>query len=295
MAEVLYFVGGVFATLAVWVLENRRKRRRPQLRSAVQSESVFASDRVHDVPELSLRFENSTVNSLVLSRVAVWNGGQGSVTSELNAKRDPLRIKLPPGDKPIHYRTVYEGSTPVAVAERSEWPSELVFEFDFLDEGQGAVIEILHELGEPEVVGSLSGVDKNPSRELSLSTQRLEKLRSRSGRRQRLWDRYGFLVLLGVILVAVALWTTLDFYRAVVDPTTDTIVASDQYDLATLEGQRDFAEAVQGREAEVSELNVAGAWGLVIVILGGFALFAARKPEVPPSILLHKPNGKGSD
>ena len=103
------------------------------------------SDRVQKFPLLSITYGSSAVQNLSLSKVALWNGGTDVIKREDCAPADRLRIEAD-GEAQILDVALLE-SNPTscqASAKLSDDRKRAVLDFDYLDQQNGAVFQVIH-------------------------------------------------------------------------------------------------------------------------------------------------------
>ena len=117
-------------------------------RSSAFSEEVKVYFRDHEVPRLTL------------TRIWFWNAGKRGVRGEDIVDSDPLRINFPGG---VLKTTVLQQARNVSgltVVPKEGTRPEVIVSFDFLDPGDGAVVEVLHSgaKGGVQVDGTVRGL-----------------------------------------------------------------------------------------------------------------------------------------
>ncbi|MEU3118566.1 hypothetical protein ABZ652_31185 [Micromonospora chalcea] len=228
---------------------------------------------------------------------ALWNH-KGDVVSRTDVlPTDPLRIVLSSGDRAFQVRLLTRSreQNGVSVRVASGDGATAPISFDFLDAGDGAVLEIIHQGTTPaRLVGTIRGatiVDKGSA---NLSLAALARL-SKKNRLRRLID-YHFTDARSSLRFALAIGGTLGlllgfFLRfSVYNPfRRGRFVDPNKYDLTNLDGQADFARKV----TEVGKLDLFTAMGLgatvlavlAVVVLAVVAVWSPMRQVVPAGIL----------
>jgi len=114
--------------------------------------------------EVTVLFNEVPVPRLTKTYVVFWNRGKKTLKGEDVVDSDRLRIELPP-DAEIMKATIRKVTRAVnqfAVRVDPDAPNARICDFDYLDAGDGALIEILHTgtEGRPTFLGSIRGVPK---------------------------------------------------------------------------------------------------------------------------------------
>jgi hypothetical protein len=114
-------------------------------------------DTVSRVPGLSILFDDKPVNTLSLTRLAIWNAGSRTIARDDIVKSDPLRIDGTAQGQILAARVSFS-RRPATNLEASLVSNSILLSFDFLDRNDGGIIDIYHT--EPlkiDVVGVLRG------------------------------------------------------------------------------------------------------------------------------------------
>jgi hypothetical protein len=138
-------------------------RARPRLASQVNSLELLGNNPV--LPkEIDFLFRGQKVAKVTLSRVAIWNMGNTTLRREQIVTTDPLRIVTSNGSQILEVRVLsrtrevndFTCATRVRAAG-----NEAECTFDYLDNGDGALLELIHTGdGTVQVTGTLREVPK---------------------------------------------------------------------------------------------------------------------------------------
>lgn len=119
-------------------------------------------------PEVEIRYKNKEVPRLTLTSAYLWNAGKTMMRGNQIVEDDPLRYEFDPSDEILkaHVATSTKPANKVTVREADNQKHTLLVDFDYLDPGDGARIDILHtsERRHPKIEGSLRGIPKGVSR-----------------------------------------------------------------------------------------------------------------------------------
>jgi hypothetical protein len=248
----------------------RRARQRPRLAFALDFDVLLNPTDGLVSEGLSLSFRDRAINRVSRTYVALWNDRGDTVRGNDIVDTDPLRVQLAPGDTPLETRILLQSR------EQSKMVLALDDEavriaFDFLDEGDGALIEVLHEgAAKPELTGTVrgatlsargTGVDLSPAELLWMRDERWwSRLRNRlkrpgisAKRRPRALLPLIAAGLMQVVLLGYIAWDTTHDRRP-------ALIPAQQYDLDTVKGQKHFADDVRERGIEDDD-------GLILLLL----------------------------
>jgi len=281
----------------------RRTRQRPELRYVVDFDVILnPNDNLFD-RGLSMTLGDRPIDSISRSRVALWNHRGDTIHRSDNLGNDPLRLQLNKDDEALQARilSVSRKQTEVVAIINPHDPSSVRVDFEFLDAGDGAVIEFIHKgPAKPNVAGTLQGSDIRSAGSADLSPHalsvaaeksRMRRLRTYSPKRiKRLLRVYAVQVVLVIILALIVVLTK--------QHQTNTLVNVHKYTLTTLRGQVAFANAVAKTRAYNSSIYLFTDWVLGVfvafIISAGFAIyFIAIRRKIPQSIVQnHDPLNK---
>lgn len=156
---------GLMAIIAAWVFYRRSKI---QARLVYQQRALRLLDAGSEgfpVPdEVEIFFKGAKVPRLVVTQIVIWNAGNATIRGEDLVQSDPLRFTFS-GDSRVLRVRVLNVSRSVNDLKAETHPSEsnvVTLRFDYLDENDGAVLEVLHT-GEGRFSaarGSIKGVPK---------------------------------------------------------------------------------------------------------------------------------------
>jgi hypothetical protein len=114
--------------------------------------------------EVEILFKGMSVPRLTKTHVIFWNSGRAMLDGKQIVDADPLRLEFSKDAQVLRARiakaTRETNEFEVKINDKS--PNEVVCHFDYLDVGDGAVIELLHTDEEryPKVQGTIRGVPK---------------------------------------------------------------------------------------------------------------------------------------
>lgn len=116
--------------------------------------------------EVEIRFRGRIVERLTKTFVVLWNSGRLTVDGSQIVGGDPLRVEFAEGSEILEAR-VLRSTRPVNGIRLEDFGQlgKAVIAFEFLDAGDGAVLEFLHTSSErfPKILGSVKGIPKGIS------------------------------------------------------------------------------------------------------------------------------------
>lgn len=270
---VAYFVG-------------RRNRQVPDLRIATDFDRIVEPGDWLLQGDLKVVFDGVPLSRVSRTYVAMWNHRGDTVRATDILSSDPLRIFVEDDDEVLRARVVASSRRQIAARVEGEGALALV-EFDFLDRGDGFVIEVLHRGTQPAVLqGTLPGTTWGAPKTAALTRGARAMARKPWIARFASMFTRGFsraaVLVLGLIgVVTFGYIGVNNFIRWM----TPEIVSIQNFDLDTLEGQREFATAV----TKGGNVDTITGW-TNLIYLATAALFVAifyvsTRTAVPRSIL----------
>jgi hypothetical protein len=108
-------------------------------------------DSVSKVEGLTVAYEGTTVNNVSVSRVLLWNKGRETIRKEDISTVDPLRLRVVRGR--LLKITLLEANKEANMFEALVGEDEQAcISFDYVDQGQGAVFQVVHTSTDPRAV-----------------------------------------------------------------------------------------------------------------------------------------------
>lgn len=206
------FVIGI--PVAWWL--GRKNRQRPEVRYGVDERQLVRADDALSRGGLEIRFRNHRVDQLCRSYLAVWLKSGDPVSGQSLPKTDPLGVDLIEGDKVLSARVVAESRAQIAISAVVTGSQRGVdIAFEFLDVGDGFVVEILHQVhAEPRMRGSIPGANIARQSDVDLSPRGRELIRKSWWARIRKRYRLGAIAVLVLTLVSMMFITTVGYLDA---------------------------------------------------------------------------------
>lgn len=139
VVSVIIAVGGLVAAYVFY----RRSRRMKRLVYAVSSR-ILIEDYVSKLPGLSVTFEGKIAQSVVVTKLAMWNKGTETIDHSDLAPADPLRVDINRKVQLLSYSRIHQSSEAVELELSQRDPQTLLIGFAFLDPNQGVIIQLVH-------------------------------------------------------------------------------------------------------------------------------------------------------
>jgi hypothetical protein len=196
-------IAGILIGAAVSYYFYRKGRERVDPCYLLQHSPILGESR-SAMRDVTVMYKGREITNLNRCLLILWNRGSRPLLRGSVVNKDPIRVVLPDGAKALDVGLV-EISRPVTGLNASIDGMErsILIDLDFLDKGDGGVIEILYQGSEtltPLVAGSIIGVPKGlrrpNTRGVSWEYDDTDDEESRG-----FWERQGGNVLLVSLLV----------------------------------------------------------------------------------------------
>lgn len=209
---IVLFVVGI--PVAWWL--GRKNRQRPTVRYGIDERELVRADDALSRGGLEIRFRAQRVERVCRSYLALWVRSGDPISGRSLPPTDPLGVDLINGDRVLSARVVAESRSQINVTTSiNDSQRGVDVAFEFLDIGDGFVVEILHEIhATPRMRGSIPGANIQVQPDLDLTPRGREFLRkSWWGRLRSAYRGQAILLLAGGILV-LTLYVTTGFLDA---------------------------------------------------------------------------------
>jgi hypothetical protein len=170
---------GVLAGFLIAFLFYRASRIGPRPSYQLKALRLIAKDERALPEEVEILFKGMSVPQLTKTHVIFWNSGKALLDGKQIVESDPLRLEFDKAARVLRARiakaTRDTNKSEVKINDKS--PNEVVCHFDYLDVGDGVVIELLHTAEEryPKVQGTIRGVPKGILNWGYISTSRITR------------------------------------------------------------------------------------------------------------------------
>jgi hypothetical protein len=255
---------------------GRRARQRPVLRYGIDFDVLIDPSRGVSNEKLLLQFGGKEIPRVARTYLAFWNARGDTIRGTDIVADDPLRVELSQGDTPLQSRVVFV-SRPQIDVETSNEDSSVAITFDFLDEEDGGIIEVLHQGRRPTFAGTIRGATTRTSgrgqltldesdigwmRERPFYRRWLERMKwAGSGARRRRALSAAVMLLVWIGLALFILWDELfrEHNPRLVNPA--------EFDLRSLDGQKEFSEEVEDKGLKDREYVLLAILGIQLFVM----------------------------
>lgn len=155
---------GILGALLIALLFYRASRIGPRPSYQLKALRLIAEDERALPQEVEILFKGMSVPRLTTTHVIFWNSGRAMLDGKRIVDANPLRLEFSKDAQVLRARiaktTRETNEFEVKINDKS--PNEVICHFDYLEVGDGVVIELLHTAEEryPEVQGTIRGVPK---------------------------------------------------------------------------------------------------------------------------------------
>jgi hypothetical protein len=131
--------------------------------------TIEIAQKQEEIPKLRILYEDEVIEHLSLSRIAIFNDGSQTIDSSKMSGKDPLRVSVSKNFRILDARFLYPGTKANDFSFKvSEKKDSVRIKFDYINEGDGCVIELFHDGATDDdifVLGSFKGVKKITQKE----------------------------------------------------------------------------------------------------------------------------------
>jgi len=114
--------------------------------------------------DISILYKGVEIGNLNRCIVVIWNRGNRVIMNDAIAKNDEIKVHLPEGAIALGAGVAWSCRAAINLSTQiNESKSTTVINFDFLDQGDGGIIEILYQDGSktsPTLTGSIIGAPR---------------------------------------------------------------------------------------------------------------------------------------
>lgn len=271
---------------------GKRNRTKPLLRYYVDFDRLVRADDQILSEGIVVTQGGHKISSISRTCIALWNHQGDTINRADILPADPLAFILPATDRVIQARILACSRTQNGLEIKNSTDNGLLIDFEFLDSGDGAVVEIIHQGNKPvDVTGTVRGSTIERGGDTNLSSIKLALLAS-SGYWKRFrsyWftkKRLARFTLLAVYPIGMlATFVTLWFQSRRRHP---MLAPLDKYNLSTIQGQAAFARQVNqtGAQDLFPTLWIVTPLIAVAILLASWILFSSVRSLIPRSILM---------
>lgn len=110
----------------------------------VQSNNLVR-DLVSRIDPLEMRYSGQQIENLTVTKLAFWNAGRDTIDNQDVASADPLTVHVKEGYKILDTKILHEKNpTNQFSTTTSDDRSYFTLQFDYVDKGEGVVIQFFH-------------------------------------------------------------------------------------------------------------------------------------------------------
>ena len=197
---------GILAGLLIALYFYRTSRIGSRPSYQLRALRLLAKDERALPEEVEILFKGMSVPRLTKTHLIFWNSGRALLEGKQIVDADPLRLEFSKDAQVLRARVTKatRKANEFEVEVNAKSPNEVVCHFDYLDVGDGALIELLHTDEEryPKVQGTIRGVPKGIS----------NWGRVRTSGRERITVLYP-MIILGIALIGLGILVP-DFSKA---------------------------------------------------------------------------------
>lgn len=160
----LGWVGAVLGIVGIVVSVLIHKASRVGGRPVYQTSSLRLIGKEEQAlpTEVEITYMNQIVPRLTRTNMVFWNSGNATIHGEHIVEADPIAFEFSPGTLVLKARVVKctRAINRLELSVDSFAPSKVMCSFEYLDPGDGAVIELLHtdQKRYPSVTGTIKGI-----------------------------------------------------------------------------------------------------------------------------------------
>ncbi|MFI5607255.1 hypothetical protein [Amycolatopsis sp. NPDC051903] len=283
----------------------KRGRERPEIRHLEDFDVVISPEDALLNRGLELQFNGRNINTVSRTIFAVWNRRGSTLLGTDVVPEDKLRLQL--GDKDIVLRArIVAFSRPQIKATLTTGAqhkaNQVILDFDFLDPSDGFIVEVIHPgPDKPTMEGTMRGARLVSIGNGTLTAATLDYMteKSRITRIKNWFSRQGVGFLISGSTQIAFITAVLAYYIAnYVNSPKDSLVPVSKYNLQTLDGQKDFAGAINRINDSIGPIPTVYVFALLAVLsVLGFTWLLRRRTMriIPKSIVTHRVTDEQAD
>ena len=138
----LIFLGLTIASIVLAIYLHRKNIRLKKPLYFKKSINVI-SDSIPNIKELEIYYQSKRIINLTVTKIAIWNSGNETITNSDQASIDKMRIETEEGIEIFHACVLHQ--TDFTNNLVTEIKNNIVkIEFDYFDHNQGGIIKVVH-------------------------------------------------------------------------------------------------------------------------------------------------------
>ena len=112
--------------------------------------------------DIEVHHKGIKIPKLTKTVLIIWNGGEKTIKGTDIVDRDCLRVELPEDSQLLSVNTINNSRSVInfSATRSNEFENSIKLSFDFLDQNDGSVVEILHTSSDPylSIIGTIMGL-----------------------------------------------------------------------------------------------------------------------------------------
>lgn len=125
--------------------------------------SIKLIDNIPNDSRLKLTFKDKEIKRVVLTKIAIWNGGSKSINHTDFSIKKPLKVCFKDPELVMETYLLYKDNYIEQLHLKKIQDGSVGIEFNYIDPGEGILLQILHE-GDTENWSSVKGILKNSNK-----------------------------------------------------------------------------------------------------------------------------------
>lgn len=281
----------------------RRSKQQPDLRYIIDFDVLLRpSDRLFD-EGLYMTLADRKIDSLSRTRLAFWNQRGDTVHGADIVSSDRLRLAFPDEDQPLQTRVIAMSRNQIALAAEfhSDFKDCAIINFDFLDAGDGGIIEVIHRgTHQPELLGTIRGATSRSRGTADLGPNALSVVRQSWLSRTGHWlkkdkIRAGTMLISMPVFIGGSIYIGIKYLWA-----GGSLVNAHPYNLNTVKGQVAFVSRVlntgyYNRASNLAPYILAFIMAILGVIASLYVMRTRLIPRIPTSIVVYQESSTVED
>ena len=228
-----------------------KKSKKPSF--TINSNNII-QDFSSQLDDLSIKYKDNNISNLTITKIFFWNRGKMTIDKRDIAKANPVRIQTKNNVQVLDAKIIYTKNNANQISiNLSEDNKEIVIDFDYLDNEEGCIIQIIHNgknSRDIELCGTIKGVGKPQKVKESLILEVFlsshssynSTLSSSFSMRKRRYFLSGAILLLTIVLLIVSfikgdfsntdVWISLGFFWVLIIYLNINKKIPDDYDIS---------------------------------------------------------------
>ncbi|MFM9989758.1 hypothetical protein [Flavobacterium sp.] len=160
LLNIIFFILSIVSIILAFIFYFKSIRNKKPIYNIETNRLV--SNNLTSLSKIEIKYNNSPVSNLSVTKIALWNNGKESIRRNDIASSDPIIIKTKDNVLLYDFEVVYEKAVNVIVVEK-ESENSLKISFEFLDFNDGVVLNIYHSGNRSDnikISGTLIGSEK---------------------------------------------------------------------------------------------------------------------------------------